>query len=54
MIKETIQLVNGIKYTKKQVQHMFDSQSVTTLKQVLPEDKKTLNKWLNESSENRE
>ena len=54
MIKETIQLVNGIKYTKKQVQHMFDSQIVATLKQVLPEDKETLNKWLNESSESHE
>lgn len=49
-MKEYIRLVNGISYTEKQIKNMFESQIRLIKKQVVQEDRKKLNNWLNNSN----
>lgn len=45
-MKGYIRLVNGASYTEEQIKTMFDSQIQSVKKQVVQEDRKTLNNWL--------
>ena len=49
-MKEYIRLVNGISYTEKQVKNMFESQVQLVKRQVVQEDRKILNSWLDSSN----